>query len=328
MILTNDGKLSLSVAVWLASDSYDYNNDPNHLSATEIMKPIRQLILAPRVPSQEVKFDIAERIPSAMGTALHDGIYNSWMDGGYLRALTRMGLSQNIIDRIVVNPESGTQIADNAIVVYQEQRLSRNLGKWVISGKPDFIGDGILEDFKSTGVYAYIKGRNEEKYCKQGSIYRWLAPDIIKSDYIIIQFIFTDWSKLRSMTEEKYPKSRILAHKVPLWSLEKTEAYIMGKLAQFEELYEAVQSDIPECTQEELWQDPSVFKYYKKPGAKRSTRNFDSYHEAHERQLKDGNVGMIKEVKGQVKACLYCAAFAICEQKDQLILAGLLDINE
>jgi hypothetical protein len=327
MILTNDGKLSLSVAVWLASDNYDYNNDPTHLSATEIMKPIRQLILAPRVPSQEIKFDIAERIPSAMGNALHDGIYQAWMENGYKRALARMGMSESIINRIRVNPVPGDALPKDAIVIYQEQRLSRKLGKWTISGKPDFIGDGMLEDFKSTGVYAYMKGNNDEKYCKQGSIYRWLAPHIIKSDYIVIQFIFTDWSKIRSMTEAKYPDSRILAHRVPLWSIEETEAFLLNKLNQYEELYEAKQSDIPECTKDELWQTDSVYKYYKKPGAKRATKNFPTYAEAHERYLKDGSIGEVKEFKGQVKACLYCAAFPVCKQKDQLILADLLAID-
>jgi hypothetical protein len=36
----------------------------------------------------------------------------------------------------------------------------------------------------------------------------------------------------------------------------------------------------------------------------------------------DGNVGLVKEVPGQVTACKYCPAFSICSQKDALIAAG------
>ena len=40
----------LSVAVFLATDHYDY--DPNTISATRLLKPIRQTILSGRVPKE------------------------------------------------------------------------------------------------------------------------------------------------------------------------------------------------------------------------------------------------------------------------------------
>jgi len=74
---------------------------------------------------------------------------------------------------------------------------------------------------------------------------------------------------------------------------------------------------MPACTAEELWQTPSVFKYYKNPEKTlKSSGNFDDYYLANERFVQDGSVGLIVEVKGQVKACAYCAAFEVCKQKD------------
>jgi len=72
-----------------------------------------------------------------------------------------------------------------------------------------------------------------------------------------------------------------------------------------------------------LWRSEPEFKYYKNPEKmSRSTKNFDSMKEARMRFIEDGSVGIIVERPGQVTACKYCSAFAICKQKDALIASG------
>ena len=46
----NINQVPVSMAVWLAHDEYDHNDDPNHISVTGLIKPTKQLILAGRVP--------------------------------------------------------------------------------------------------------------------------------------------------------------------------------------------------------------------------------------------------------------------------------------
>ena len=41
--VTNNTNLPLSIAVWLACDDYDYNNDPYTISATTLLKPLKQI---------------------------------------------------------------------------------------------------------------------------------------------------------------------------------------------------------------------------------------------------------------------------------------------
>jgi len=43
----NVSDVPLALAVFLATDSYDYNPDPNTVSATTLLKPIRQIVLPP-----------------------------------------------------------------------------------------------------------------------------------------------------------------------------------------------------------------------------------------------------------------------------------------
>ena len=46
----NVSEVPLALAVFLASDYYDYNEDQNTISATTLLKPLRQIVLPPRIP--------------------------------------------------------------------------------------------------------------------------------------------------------------------------------------------------------------------------------------------------------------------------------------
>ena len=49
-MINNDANIPLYLAAWLANDEYDYVSDPKYISATSLMKPIKELILSGRVP--------------------------------------------------------------------------------------------------------------------------------------------------------------------------------------------------------------------------------------------------------------------------------------
>jgi len=169
-----------------------------------------------------------------------------------------------------------------------------------------------------------------EKYRLQGSIYRWLNPDIITSDRMKINFTFTDWSKLRSMIEKHkgYPPHKMMSIALTLKSPQETELWVRSKLREIKAYIHKDEPDIPHCTQEELWQEATTYKYYKNPSSKaRATKNFDNFAEAQKRLIQDGSVGVVDIVRGKAKACLYCTAAPICSQAKQLVLDGLLDME-
>jgi hypothetical protein len=317
----NTSAVPLSLAVFLATDNYDHNEDPNTISATALIKPLRQIILAARVPEDVSPVDLVQLVPSRMGTAIHDAIERAWKNNAP-SALEALGYPKRVIEKIRINPKP-EELHDGLIPIYMEQRAHKQVGKYVISGKYDFIGDGRVEDFKSTSTYTAMNNTNDEKHTWQGSIYRWLNPKIITRDEMAIQYIFTDWSKAKAMADPKYPQQRIQQRILPLKSIQETDAFVNRKLAQIEQYWDAPEDQIPLCTDADLWRSEPVFKYYKNPDKRtRSTKNFDNFHDAQLRCIEDGNVGVVVEQPGQVTACKYCAAFAVCSQKDKLIASG------
>lgn len=318
----NVADVPLALAVFLASDFYDYNPDPHTISATTLLKPVRQIVLASRVPPGEGLPNLSDMMSSRMGAAIHDGIERAWKTN-HKQALQSLGYPSRVINRVVVNPDPDT-VKDDDIPVYLENRMSRKIGKWTVTGKFDFIGEGKVQDFKTTSVFTYMKQTSTSKYAQQGSIYRWLDPRLIHQDQMDIHYIFTDWKAALSKTDPKYPPKRFLTQSFDLLSIAKTEAMIRQKLEQIETYWDKDEADIPECGDEDLWRSQPVFKYYKNGDttAKRSTKNFDSMTEAVVYKSSNGNVGAIKEVPGQVTACKYCPAFAACSQKDRLIASG------
>lgn len=317
----NTTNIPLSLGVFLATDSYDHSNDPWTISATTLIKPLRQIILAGRVPQEDATVDLASLVNSRMGTAIHDAIERAWLTN-HAQAMDAMGIPKRVVSRVKVNPKP-EEITEDTIAVYLEQRTDKKVGKWTVTGKFDFVGDGRVEDFKTTSTYAAINNTNDEKYILQGSLYRWLNPTIITKDQMAIQWIFTDWSKAKALADPKYPQARTQQKVFPLKSIQEVDAFVRRKLDQIERHWDTDEADLPVCSDEDLWRSEPVFKYYKNPEkTARSTKNFETMHDARLRFIEDGSVGLIKEVPGQVTACKYCPAFSICTQKDALIVSG------
>ncbi len=325
----NVNEVSLALAVWLAHDSYDYCDDPNTISVTTLLRPIRQIVLAPRIPPGEGLPDLGSMLKSRLGTAIHDGIERAWFNN-YKSAMRALGISEQVIDRIIINPSKEClENEPKGIPIYLEQRLTRKHGKWTITGKIDFIGQGKVQDFKSTTVWAYMNQAGSVKYVEQGSLYRWLDPEIITQDQMQIHYIFTDWKGSFVKTDPKYPTKSFYTQNFDLLSEQATEFLVNKKLALIDKYWDAPEEDIPYCTDEELWRSKPQFKYYKNGdiNAARSTKNFDTNQDAViHMTTKGGGAGAIREVPGQVTACKYCPVFAMCSQKDALITSGELVI--
>lgn len=324
MKFQNKEGIPLSLAVWLASDEYDYNADPNTISATTLLNPIKAIVLGLQNKDLEKIGDIVSQVPSRMGTAIHDSIEGSWLNKKLKESFKSLGYPDSIADRIVINPDK-TTIQSDSIPVYMEQRATKEINGYKVSGKFDFVAEGTLEDFKSTSVYTLIMRSNDLKWLQQGSIYRWLNPDIITEDHMWIRLIFTDWSAAQARQSKDYPKSKIASIKLNLMPVPETEQFVFNIISQIKTNLTKPQEELPDCTREELWQKDDAWKYYKNPEkTARATKNFTSAHEAHQRFSDDGSVGVVKHVPGQVVKCRYCNVAGLCTQAQMLVDAGLL----
>jgi len=322
---SNQTNLPLAIAAWLAHDTYDRSEAG--LSATTLMKPVRQTILTKRLPPGEGTVDVSGLIKSRIGTAIHDAIERTWVDPNLANTLAGLGIPQKAINRIRVNQDPNT-FTGPTIPIYLEKRSSREVFGVKITGKFDFIADGRVHDFKTTSTFAYTSGNKDDDYILQGSIYRWLNPDIITDDLMSIIFIFTDWNKNRYLSaRDTYPPSQIVSRDFKLLPLDTVQKYVEERVTKLIECENLPEDQLPLCTDKELWRKEDVFKYYKNPAATgKSTKNFDNYSDAYMKFVEDGSVGRIDTVKGQVTACLYCSGFTLCSQKDALIEADELKL--
>jgi hypothetical protein len=318
MKITNEQDIALPLAIWLLNDEYDYINNPNYISVTTLMKPIKQIVLAQRVPVEEQSLDLSELIASRMGTALHDSIEKA-VNTNMSKALRLLGYPKSVIDRVFVNPTpEQLSLADDPIILWTEQRTINRVGKWTVGGKFDLVADGIIQDYKSTSAYSWMYGNRNEDHRLQLSIYKWLNPDKITEGYGIINYIFTDWMKSTAAQNPQYPPSRLMSKSLTLTEPHMIQIWIEHKLGLLDKYSKADEKDMPECTDEELWMSEPAYKYYADPTktSGRSTKNFDTLAEANLHCFTK-KVGIVKTIPGEPKRCGYCPAFDVCKQKDR-----------
>lgn len=325
MQLTNITGIPLPLAVWLAGDGYDFRRGERRaISATSLLKGVRKILLSERLNEQNrLTPDVSDQIASRLGHTIHDGIEKAWTNVEARNAAMRaLGIPEQIRERIRVNPSEESLRASNSIIpIWVEHRTERNFMGYAITGKFDMVFEGVLQDFKSTSTFA-AKGGKDEEYRLQGSIYRWLNPDKITADHMIINFIFTDWASYRAKSDPTYPQQRVMPHKVDLYSIRETENWMRNKIKELEAAADLPDDQLPRCSDADLWRGEPQFKFYldpikaQDPNA-RCTKNCDSMQEALEYQKTKGGRGVIVEVPGKVKACNYCAAWPICNQKDE-----------
>lgn len=317
--ITNITGIGLPMAVWLASDDYDFTpGQSKAISATSLLKPVRQILLRERLTEETRETpDVSDFIAPRLGHSIHDGIEAAWTKH-HASAMKKLGYSDSVIERVRINPtQDELKTSDNIIPVYLEQRGSRMFRGYKISGKFDMVVDGELNDFKSTSVFTDIKGSKDEDYRLQGSLYKWIHCDKITSDHITINYIFTDWQRGKAKVDPNYPQQRVKEHRVSLMSIQETEDWIADRIRTLEAYADLPEAKLPFCSDKDLWRSDTVWKYYSNPAKTdgRSTRNFDNKAAAHAFMAEKGK-GVVIEKKGLVKACGYCPAAPLCTQKD------------
>jgi len=316
---TNTTNVGLPLAVWLAGDDYDFNPKDKAISATALMRPTRQILLTERLTEQDqVKPDVIDRLKARMGHAIHDSVEKTWFKD-FATPMKALGFSQSVINRMIVNPKKD-ELTNDCIPIYLERRRSKKHRGYRISGKFDLAIDGELHDIKTTSAYAFKYGSNDEKYIEQGSLYRWIHDDVLTSDFINIEFIFTDWKSADALRDSAYPQSPVVQKRYPLKTIKETEQWINDKLDALENNAGKPEDKIIQCPDSELWRDETKWKYFSDPAkaldpTARSTKNFTDKAEAY-KHLQEKGKGTIVEVPGKVRRCGYCPAFNICTQKD------------
>lgn len=324
---TNNGNIPLALAVWLAADDgYDLKPGADVYSATTLLKPTRSVILSRRLQEQDAQgtVDISDLVPARVGTAVHTATEVAWL---YHRekALKNLGIPDSVIDRIALNADDEDD--PDKIYIYMEQRSAKKIEDCWVSGKFDFVEKGRVMDIKTTKTYTWIAGDKMDDYRLQGSIYRWLNPGIITDDHMDVMFVFTDWSPLKAQADPKnYPPKRVIIKTLPLLDLSETELFIRKRLQELKGYRDSPQEDLPLCTPQELWMNPSKFALYKDANkTARATKLFDNRQDALTAAQAFPNPLVLERV-AEPKFCRYCAGRPACTQAENYVNQGILKL--
>jgi hypothetical protein len=207
--------------------------------------------------------------------------------------------------------EVGAEHAENEII---EQRLFKEVCDVLFSGQFDNFDfkQGILTDYKFTTVYS-VMNKTKEEYISQGNCLRLLLHEAgYTVNEIQIVYILRDWSKMKAGFTKDYPPHQVVKVKIPMWSLEEAEKFLVDRVTILKSHEDTPDTDLPDCSLEDKWQDPSQWAVYKQDG-KRAVKLHDNELDAkiHMSQIK-GRIEFRPSVPTRCEN--YCKVKNYCNQ--------------
>lgn len=320
--VTNNLGINEIIATWLASNSYSGRKQGKYISATTLLRSTQQQVLGYRCTNNDdyiEQVDISTLLKPQIGTALHKSIQDTWESKGLREnGLLNLGVPPEKIAKIKVNPENPNPDDYN---LFFEKRVEKEFKGWTITGQFDLVCNGNLHDFKSTSTYTYVNKTKEKDYILQGSIYKWLNPELITGDYVTIHYIFTDWNKNYTLSNPNYPKCPFVSVDYPLMSITEIEHYMESKLRNID-LYLDSEA-LPPCDNKTLMIE-DVWQYFTSPDSPKAYKNFATQAEAISYQLAKGGKGLVKKKEQTPVGCSYCNCRNVCKQYASYVAKGLI----
>ena len=251
MIFENDIDLPIPVFETIADAAKDREKTEDaDFSVTELLQPPQLRRLAQSKLAERLELPISRKMWAVLGKSLHE--------------LITLGSDE-----------------------FSELQMHRRIGDYVISGTIDW---GELDrylyklwDWKMSSVWTYIlePGHLRTDWVAQLNMYRWLfqcpmpafSPRDQECDGLNVVCHFRDWrrSELKRKPQD-YPPKDIMTIPVPIWPLDRTEAFIIERI----QLHVA---DPRPCSDDETWTRGEKFAVMK-DGRKTALRVLDSYDDA------------------------------------------------
>ena len=264
-----------------------YTKGSADFSVTEIISPPRIQRLR-RKHWDEMEQDVADMLWMLLGTALH-----------------------------VVAERSEVDNHTN------EERLAVEIDGIVLSGAIDLQEDTtdgvVITDYKFTSAWSLMHDKPDWE--QQQNIYAYLVHKAkgqpVKS--LRICAFVRDWSRREAMYKSDYPSAQIQLVEMPLWSFEKTEAFIKERITMHRDAKVNADWDeeLPLCTDEDRWQRETKYAV-KKENRKTAVRVFDSEEEAVSllSEMPEKDKGFIEIRKGEAVRCTgnFCGVNKWCTQ--------------
>ena len=275
MIITNKHQLPEPL---IQAITYDLTPREG-FSVTDLISPPRITQLSRR-HWDEIKMDATERIWVLLGSAIHYILAHAMED------------------------------ADT------EKVLTADIDGTTVSGRPDIRYNGVIDDYKVTSVWNIVfQPEGREEYHAQLNSYNYLnyrATNELATK-LRIWSILRDWQGSK-VGEDKYPAIPIIGINIPVWPLEKVEAYLRERVRLHRQAEGLLDRELPMCTPDEMWEKPTTYALMK-AGRKTAIRVFTEYEKAKQRLLGLDKHHYIVERPGSRARCQrFCEVKGWCKQ--------------
>ena len=291
MKLTNHAKLPETIVRAIENDPY--SSEGSDISVTRLIAPPRVRVLEQR-HWDELEEDVSDKIFTLIGSSVH-----------------------HVIERAV---------SENDI---SERRLFVDIYDWKLSGQFDLLTEsGDLIDFKVTSAWSALEAMEKGKsdWERQLNVLDWLIRNNdqelrnnkgkeleVKSMYIMA--ILRDWSKMKVMTSDNYPRKQVIMIPINRWTPQEQDKYVEDRI-KLHQLAEQQGEDLMVCTPEERWRKETTYAVMKK-NRRTAARVLPSRKEAmkwiEDNHLKYNVNATVIERKGQdVKCANYCRVNKFC----------------
>ena len=240
MELTNISNLPKAIERAVNNDPYDSSG--SDISTTRLIAPPRIRVLEQR-NFDLIKEDVSDRIFSLLGQSVH-------------HIIERAKLKVDISERRLF---------------YKDDAITNG---WTLSGQFDYLTrDGNLIDFKVTSAWAALdaltNGKDEwenqlnvlDFLCRknQKDLTRYKKEIKVKS--LSIMAILRDWSKLKVMQSDNYPRKQVVMIPVRRWSEEQQEIYVKARIKLHKDAEQS--KELPMCTAKERWRKEDSYAVMK-----------------------------------------------------------------
>jgi len=274
MQVTN--KLNLPKALIKAVDIEPHNKTNKELSATTLLKGVKEIILTWR-HWEELVVDVSDRIWALFGTAVHS----------------------------LLETESENEFSECEFELKLENGIT-------ITGKIDNYNmeTGEITDFKSGAVYKVQLGDFED-WRKQGFVYAFLlVKNGFKANHCRFIDFLKDHSKSKAKFDSGYPQSPVYIFEFSVTDslLFEAKDFIKEKTDNYLKYIDTPDDEIPPCSDKERWASETEYAVMK-TGNKRAVKKFTNRFEADNLAAEKG-AGHYVEIRPGVSR--KCADYCIC----------------
>lgn len=284
MIITN--KMNLPETLVEAVRRHEHRQAD--YSVTEILNPPRIVHLTRRHDNEIVE-DASDRLWALMGRAVH--------------YILQSGETENVL--------------------VEEYMTEEILPGVILSGSADLYTSekgGTVADFKMTSAWTIVYKSRFKDWTAQLNSYAYMFR---KRGFPVhngeIYAMLKDWNKNKALANHDYPQHNEYTLSVPIWSFADQHNQLVQRVQYMEETKKLSDDQLPFCTPEERWEQPTVYAVMKE-GRKSAVKLHDS-EEAARKHIKELGEKHYLEVRpGKRTRCEeYCPVAKFCNQYQQTL---------